>query len=253
MLANFTRAPVERPHAEKPRRWLRDGTSVLVLLASVSALGVMVWERHANRFQTETLAGLVPSFLMSAVHTDHAEPQNPPDATPRADPNEGRYRALAEFLARRYRVSEDATFDLVSFSHAAGQQLGLDPLLIIAVIAVESRFNPIAESVAGAKGLMQVIPKYHPEKLKEFGGEQAVFDPQTNIFVGSKILKEYLSRTGSITSALQLYAGAANDLQDVYSSKVMNEKQRLQQVVNQSKRQSVRVAQTAAAQDSRGN
>ena len=254
MLAKSTRALVQAPHAAKLRRWLRNGTSVLVLLASIAALGVIVWERHGARFQPESLAGLVPSFLVSVVYSETPEPASQPVELPRADPNEGRYRALAEFLARRYRVSEDATFDLVGFSHAAGQQLGLDPLLIIAVIAVESRFNPIAESVAGAKGLMQVIPKYHPEKLKEFGGEQAVFDPQTNIFVGAQILKEYLRRTGSISSALQLYAGAANDLEDAYSSKVMNEKQRLQQVVNQSKRQSVRVAQTSgAAPDTRGN
>jgi soluble lytic murein transglycosylase-like protein len=152
---------------------------------------------------------------------------------------------LADFLARRYRVSEDVTFDLVSFAHAAGHQLGLDPLLIIAVMAVESRFNPIAESVAGAKGLMQVIPKYHPEKLQEYGGEGAVFDPRTNILVGSQILKEYLRRTGSMNAALQMYAGAANDEQDVYTTKVMNEKQRLQHVVNQSKRKAVRVARVS--------
>jgi soluble lytic murein transglycosylase-like protein len=119
----------------------------------------------------------------------------------------------------------------VGTAYNAGRQIGIDPLLIIAVIAVESRFNPIAESMAGAKGLMQVIPKYHTEKFKRFGGEDAVFDPQTNILVGSQILKEYIARTGNVNVALQMYAGALSDQEDAYTSKVMTEKQQLQQVV----------------------
>jgi hypothetical protein len=144
-----------------------------------------------------------------------------------------RYRQLSEFLARRYKVSQAFTLDLVTIAHAAGQQIGLDPLLIIAVMAVESRFNPIAESVMGAKGLMQVIPKFHLEKFREFGGEQyAVFDPDTNIRVGARVLKEYLSRTGSLSSALQMYVGASNDEDASYSVKIMTEKERLQQALH---------------------
>ena len=147
---------------------------------------------------------------------------------------ESRHHALSEFLAHRYKVSQSVTLDLVTIAHAAGQQIGLDPLLIIAVMAVESRFNPIAESVAGAKGLMQVIPKYHTAKFREFGGDKSVFDPETNILVGSQILKEYLARTGSLNAALQMYVGASSDENDVYTGKVMNEKQRLQQVLRKS-------------------
>lgn len=156
------------------------------------------------------------------------------NATPAAQQEAARNRAISEFLAKRYRVSQAVTFDLVGIAHTAGRQLGLDPLLIIAVIAVESRFNPIAESVAGAKGLMQIIPKYHGDKLEEFGGEKAIFDPEANIIVGSRILKEYLGRTGNLGTALQMYAGALDDNQDLYTSRVMGEKQRLQQVVSRS-------------------
>lgn len=146
-----------------------------------------------------------------------------------------RYRLLSEFLAKRYRVSRAVTLDLVNMAHVAGRQVGVDPLLIISVIAVESRFNPIAESVMGAKGLMQIIPKYHGDKLQEFGGVKAVFDPETNILVGSQIIKEYLSRTGSLDSALQLYAGSSSeDTANAYFVKVMTEKQRLLQVLRRS-------------------
>jgi len=244
MLAKSTRNLFHGPHVAKCRRWTRDLVTGLVLAASVIALALIAHERYGDIVKGKVLAVLPFALFQSAAAEAPAEPKA--EVLPvRADPNEGRYRALAEFLARRYRVSEDVTFDLVTFAHGAGHQLGLDPLLIIAVMAVESRFNPIAESVAGAKGLMQVIPRYHPEKLQEFGGEQAVFDPETNILVGSQILKEYLRRTGSMNAALQMYAGAAQDGEDAYTAKVMNEKQRLQQVVNQSKRKTVRVAQVS--------
>ncbi len=144
------------------------------------------------------------------------------------------YRALAEFLAKRYKVSKAVTLDLLTLAHAAGQQIGLDPLLIIAVIAVESRFNPIAESVMGAKGLMQVIPKYHAEKFDELGGAKKVFDPETNILVGSQILKEYLKRTGNLNTALRLYGGVSSEENNAFSGKVMNEKQRFKQILRES-------------------
>lgn len=153
------------------------------------------------------------------------------DVYPESAREETRRRALSEFLARRYKVSRAVTLDLVTIAHAAGHQVGLDPLLIIAVMAVESRFNPIAESVAGAKGLMQVIPKYHTAKFEEFGGEKSVFDPEANILVGSQILKEYMARTGSLKGGLQMYVGNSSDDDDVYTGKVMTEKQRLQQVL----------------------
>jgi hypothetical protein len=48
-----------------------------------------------------------------------------------------------------------------------------------------------------------------------------------------------------MNATLQMYAGAANDEQDAYTTKVMSEKQRLQRVLNQSKRKAVRVAQAS--------
>ena len=70
-------------------------------------------------------------------------------------------------------------------------------LVVLAVAATESGYNPIAESVVGAKGLMQVIPKFHPEKLAPQGGEVALFEPEVNIRVGAQILHEYLRRFGA--------------------------------------------------------
>ncbi|MCP2871745.1 transglycosylase SLT domain-containing protein, partial [Salmonella enterica subsp. enterica serovar Typhimurium] len=68
--------------------------------------------------------------------------------------------------------------------YAAASRYKLDPLLLIALISVESAFNPTAESAWGAQGLTQVIPKYHPEKLALFGPDASLLDPTTSIFVG---------------------------------------------------------------------
>jgi hypothetical protein len=142
-----------------------------------------------------------------------------------------RQRALASYLSKRYRVAQAATEQLVGLAFDTGQQVGLDPLLILAVMAVESRFNPIAESEFGAKGLMQVIPKHHQDKLEEVGGEQAMLDPMTNVLVGSRILKEYIRRTGSLESGLQFYNGALADTTSQYAQKVIAEQERFKQAI----------------------
>ena len=206
-------------------------------------LGAALFMLAAALLLADAASVLVDQRGAAAVHatmpvraeTPHSQSVSPvaAHAEPEVRPENRRYRALAEFLAKRYKVSQAVTLDLVTIAHTAGRQIGLDPLLIIAVMAVESRFNPIAESVVGAKGLMQIIPKYHVDKFREFGGERyAVFDPETNILVGARILKEYLSRTGSLDDALQMYVGASSFDDDVYTSKVMGEKERLQQVLS---------------------
>src|SRR5687767_636561 len=184
----------------------------------------------SGRAEIEPLPVAVISEVEPRVAEPAAEAAAPPEQTVTLQ-EQRRYRALATFLAKRYKVSQAVTLDLVTMAHAAGHQIGVDPLLIIAMMAVESRFNPIAESVMGAKGLMQIIPQYHTDKFRELGGVKKVFDPETNILVGSQIIKEYMVRTGNINSALQMYGGVSTDDNDGYFGRVMNEKQRLQQVL----------------------
>ena len=120
-------------------------------------------------------------------------------------------RAVTEFIAKRYRVAQDATAGFVATAYRVGGEWKVDPLLLLAVMAVESRYNPVAESNMGAKGLMQVIPKFHADKLVEHGGESALLDPHVNIQVGAQILREYLRRFGETETALQMYAGAFDE------------------------------------------
>jgi soluble lytic murein transglycosylase-like protein len=152
-----------------------------------------------------------------------------------ADPAMRDQRAVTEFIAKRYRVAQDAAAGFVATAYRAGGEWKVDPLLILAVVAVESRYNPVAESNMGAKGLMQVIPKFHPEKLVEHGGESALLDPHVNIQVGAQILREYMRRFGETETALQMYAGAFDEPNSQYAFKVLAERARLEQLLRQLK------------------
>ena len=137
-------------------------------------------------------------------------------------------RTLTEFIAKRYRVSETAVAAYVASAYRAGEQHSVDPILILAIVAVESRYNPVAESTVGAKGLMQVLPKYHLDKLLDHGGEDALLEPDVNIQVGTQILREYQRRFRDTETALQVYNGAFDEPSGAYSAKVFAERARLE-------------------------
>ena len=99
---------------------------------------------------------------------------------------------------------------------------------------MESRFNPIAQSDGGAQGLMQVIPRYHKDHF-EAAHVDSVLDPYANIRLGARVLKEYIRRGGTEVAGLQLYNGSAADATNAYATKVLGEKQRLQQVVQRTR------------------
>jgi len=141
--------------------------------------------------------------------------------------------ALAAAVARKYRVSEEATRGLVAAAYREGVRNGLDPLLVIAVIAVESRFNPIAQSDGGAVGLMQVIPHYHADKF-DASERASVLEPHMNIHVGARILKEYIARAGNEVAGLQLYNGSSADATNAYANRVLGEKQWLRDAIRRS-------------------
>lgn len=146
-------------------------------------------------------------------------------------------RLMTEYIAKRYRVSESAVSGYVAAAYRAGEQYSLDPLLILAVMAVESRYNPVAESGVGAKGLMQIMPKFHLEKLADHGGEEALLEPEVNIQVGARILREYQRRFHDTEAALQMYAGAFDEPTSQYANKVFAEKARLELLRQKARKQ----------------
>ena len=140
---------------------------------------------------------------------------------------------VTEWLSRRYRVAGDAANMLVATAYSTAHEIKLDPLLILAVMAIESGLNPFAESPMGAQGLMQVMSKVHSDKFDEVGGKQAALNPVANIRVGAQILKDYVTRTGSVEGGLKTYVGAAAFEDDSgYGNKVLAEYRRLKQVAS---------------------
>jgi soluble lytic murein transglycosylase-like protein len=137
---------------------------------------------------------------------------------------------VRDWITDTYRVSETAIEPALVAAEAHAEELGFDPLLIVAIMAVESSFNPRAVSNMGAQGLMQVIPKYHKDKIGPNGGRNALFDPQVNVRVGTLVLHEGLQRYGSMQRALQYYNGALKDPKARYTRKVMALKKRLMMI-----------------------
>jgi soluble lytic murein transglycosylase-like protein len=200
----------------------------LVGLAAVGGLMILVLQGDGIQ-RIPGLAGEVfaePSSVAAGPIQQKAEA-----------PFDREQKAVTEFIAKRYRVSETAVATYVSTAYRVGAEYSVDPLLILAVMAIESRYNPVAESIVGAKGLMQVIPKYHLEKLTDHGGEHALLEPEVNILVGTQILREYQRRFRDTETALQAYAGAFDEPTSQYANKVFAERARLEILRRQAKRQ----------------
>ncbi len=141
---------------------------------------------------------------------------------------EAQQRHVTQYLARRYRVAEGAMRGLVAVAYDSGAEMGVDPLLVLSVMAVESSMNPFAESSVGAQGLMQVMTRVHTEKFEPLGGHMAALDPVANIKVGTRILQDLIQRGGSVERGLQLYVGAGNMENDGgYGRRVLGEHGRL--------------------------
>lgn len=139
--------------------------------------------------------------------------------------------AVAVWISRRYRVAPEPVSRLVKEAWAVGAKANLEPTLILAIMAIESSFNPFAQSPVGAQGLMQVMTRIHDDKYEPFGGNHAAFDPVTNLRVGVRVLKECIARAGSIEGGLRFYVGAANLTDDGgYAWKVLAEQAHLRAI-----------------------
>jgi hypothetical protein len=137
---------------------------------------------------------------------------------------------ITDWLSRKYRVAHEPMGALVAEAYRFGEEIGVDPKLILSVMAMESRFNPYAASPVGAQGLMQVMTRVHTDKFEDFGGSLAAFDPHSNLQVGAMILRDTIRRAGSIEGGLKLYVGAVRTSGQGYINRVLSEHDRLLRV-----------------------
>jgi soluble lytic murein transglycosylase-like protein len=215
-------------------------TLALVGLAAVALL-VFGLGRADIRHQAEVLA---LEWLQTRHETRELAAGNllaataEPDAVARAtalDPKEltRQQAAVAQWLSRRYKVAPEPLSALVKEAWDIGERAKLDPTLILAIMAIESRFNPFAQSPVGAQGLMQVMTRVHDDKYDSFGGTHAAFDPISNLRVGVQVLKESIARGGSLHEGLRHYVGAALLESDGgYAAKVLSEQAHLRAVAD---------------------
>ncbi|MFH0131141.1 lytic transglycosylase domain-containing protein [Variovorax sp. EL159] len=205
----------------------------LVGLAIVFAALALVARPDLRKTGEEQLMGWLQSRKPAPEATD-LEP-TAIERTTAASPSElpKQQAAVAYWLSKKYRVAAEPLSVLVAEAYGIGKRTKIDPTLILAIMAVESSFNPFAQSQVGAQGLMQVMTRVHGDKYESAGGTLTAFDPVTNMRVGVKVLQECIARAGSLEGGLRYYVGAANLEDDGgYASKVMAEHERLLQVAN---------------------
>jgi len=212
--------------------------------SGAALVGVVVLGLAAMQLTRHGLEGLQPARMAAdyglAAAPAAAVPEEPlAEAQPPAGPRPAvmpTMDGVIRYLAQKYRVSSTAVTPVVGAAQQVGRTVGVDPLLLIAVMAIESRFNPFAESAMGAQGLMQVIPRFHEDKLEEGEDRSDFLDPETNIRVGALILKQSIGQAGSVMGGLQRYNGNPGDPAQAYANRVMAEKQRLKQALGLSQR-----------------
>ncbi len=218
--------------------------NMLALVGLVLVAAVLFGLSHGELRRSAEMQVLGWLQARQELHADAApapsliDQVSEPDAVARAtasDPKElnRQQAAVANWLSRRYRVAPEPISRLVQEAWSVGDRAGLDPTLILAIMAIESSFNPFAQSPVGAQGLMQVMTKVHDDKYNSFGGVLAAFDPVTNLRVGVLVLKECISRAGSLEAGLRFYVGAANMTDDGgYAGKVLAEQIHLRSVAS---------------------
>ena len=145
------------------------------------------------------------------------------EAAGAADSFDDRFEAevwLTDMSARLQRQVRDPEerMDILTRVHQEATFAGLAPELVLAVIEVESNFDHYAVSVAGAIGLMQIMPFW----LDEIGRPaDNLLHINTNLRYGCTILKFYLEKeNGDLRRALGRYNGSLG--QRKYPNKVID-------------------------------
>jgi len=132
-------------------------------------------------------------------------------------------------------LTDDEERELASVIYFESMKYGYDPKFILAIIQIESTFNPTAVSVVGARGLMQIMPATGKEIATEvaldWNGIETLYDPEINISMGMYYLFKMLLKYRDLRLALVAYnAGPGyvdgmlkrgRSLPDTYVDKVM--------------------------------
>jgi soluble lytic murein transglycosylase-like protein len=205
----------------------------LLIIALILAVGVVdVFAGNSKRSAHESVSSL-SSLPEEVAAVQEAEAVKVIEvAAPVKETLTPRMRAVLDHVTQRYRVSPEALGPIFEAAQLIGRERSLDPLIIVAIIGIESGFNPFAQSSKGAQGLMQVIPRFHQDKVPDGAGKLPLFDPVTNVQIGAHVLQEAIRLRGGLMAGLQQFGGAVDDEEQAYAAKVLAEKQRLEQAAH---------------------
>lgn len=209
----------------------KDSNEMAAVQAADSEIAAVIYSKS----KAPAVALLMPSVAHTQVQSiSHLSDRIP---TSKIDPQAldsnlmgsiQNQRAVADFFEKKYSLDRSKIEEYVSSTILIAKEVSIDPILLLAVISVESNFNPNTKSHAGAEGLMQVMTSVHKDKFTIFGGTSEATKPEVNIRVGAYILKYLIATAGSLRNGLKFYVGAANAENDGgYTDKVMAERDRL--------------------------
>ena len=192
---------------------LHHGLLLLGLLLGLVTLPAFANDASAK--EESALSATVPAEAAS----DGAAAAAPTTLSPRMQ------RAL-DYVKTRYKVSKEAVHPLFETVQRISKEHGIDPLLIVAIIGIESGFKADAKSAGGGHGLMQIIPRYHLNKIPDGLGVKGLMDPAVNVKVGTIILDDAISRAGNPVGGLQSYNGSKK--KKLFANRVLAEKARME-------------------------
>lgn len=227
MANHLTHTETLRHNTQKPGRFIRSTASFAFAVASVAVFCMGAQLVHSMpQAVAEHHASHAPQPVQSVW-------QNLANTQPQKLSLSAEMRAVRDWVSSHYNVAPAKLEPILQQTEVSARKYGFDPLLIVAVMAIESSFNPKAQSPRGAQGLMQVIPRYHMDKIDQHDGEadEVLFDPKINVQIGTQVLAEGMQRYGTLRDALQYYGGARKDPKARYSERVLRMKNRLATIV----------------------
>jgi hypothetical protein len=147
-----------------------------------------------------SLTGLCYGAVAPVWQTSTQTVEVPPEEAPTA-------KEIATVVCARFHIGLHDALGIGQAVLIAARRYTISPLLLLAVIAVESSFDRFAVSVVGARGLMQVLPSQHRDRVLRTSD---LTDARTNVRIGSAILRDYLRASGgNLDNALYRYSGGA--------------------------------------------
>ena len=164
----------------------------------------------------------VACYIVKIVHTQNVHLQQQThlmSQNPRSD--SVLIQTTADIISREGNIPKQTATSYAMWIYEAGAVYAVDPILILSVMQVESKFDYKAISPTGPIGLLQVAWSWHKEKTTK----AELFDPKTNIIVGTQILREYKNLSKSEIETLLRYNGSLGAA-PVYAVKVLGFKKK---------------------------